>query len=133
MAGGSAYIEIAYPVMTSTPYKEIKINDFQTLRNFSFLNYSNNNSKNNQWSYFLKNFTIHNICGLLANIILFVQYEQLQTFSRSNSRDNDIELSMHEHGLRKIDRDFYLLSLQNKTSMDIVCTWIWRVVLNHSE
>jgi len=48
MAGGSAYIEIAYPVMTSTPYKEIKINDFQTLRNFSFLNYSNNNSKNNQ-------------------------------------------------------------------------------------
>jgi len=27
MAGGSAYIEIAYPVMTSTPYKEIKKND----------------------------------------------------------------------------------------------------------
>jgi len=45
MIGGSAYIEIACPVMTSTPYKEIKKNDFQTIRNFSFLNYSNNNSK----------------------------------------------------------------------------------------
>jgi len=45
MAGGSAYIKIACPVMTSTSYKEIKKNDFQTIRNFSFLNYSNNNSK----------------------------------------------------------------------------------------
>jgi len=46
MAGGSAYIEIACPVMTSTPYKEIKTkNDFQTKHNFSFLNYSNKNSK----------------------------------------------------------------------------------------
>ena len=45
MAEGSAYIEIACPVMTNTPYKEIKTNDFQTIRNFSFLNYSNNRSK----------------------------------------------------------------------------------------
>jgi len=45
MAGGSAYIEIACHVMISTSYKEIKKNDFQTIRNFSFLNYNNNNSK----------------------------------------------------------------------------------------
>jgi hypothetical protein len=76
----------------------------------------------------LKNFTIHNICGLLANIIIFIQDEQLQTFSRSNSRDSDIKLSMREYMLRKkkppreikIDPDFYLLSLQNKASMEIV-------------
>jgi len=45
MAGESAYIEIACPVMTNTLYKEIKKKDIQTIRNFSFLNYSNNNSK----------------------------------------------------------------------------------------
>jgi len=45
MTGTSAYIEIACPAMTSTRYKEIKKNDFQKIRNFSFLNYSNNNSK----------------------------------------------------------------------------------------
>jgi len=43
MVGGYAYIEIACLVMTSMPYKEIKKkNDFQTLHNFSFLNYINN-------------------------------------------------------------------------------------------
>ena len=43
MAGGSAYVEIACPVMTSTPYEEIKTkNDFQTIHKFIFLNYRNN-------------------------------------------------------------------------------------------
>ena len=46
---------------------------------------------------------MHNICGLLANIIIFIQDEQFQTFSRSNLRDSGIELSMREHELRKIN------------------------------
>jgi len=45
MAEGSVYIEIACPVMTSTPYKDSKKKDFQTIRSFNFLNYRNNNSK----------------------------------------------------------------------------------------